>query len=492
MPPYSAREVGTRPGRRSSAPGVAALLSLLLPGLGQAWLGAARRGLLFVAPLTLSLAAVLGFVAGGGRSALVDALVQPGVILGLLVAVMGLGFWHVVAIQDAYRLGLRREPEASRDAAGRRILGSPVLIGALAIVVALYGTLADVGFGAYQATAAIFVKPDTGFTIPEPSFEPTENPVGPAPTQLVPPEPTPTAVPVPAWAADGRLNLLLVGSDAGPGRWELRSDTMIVLSVDVATARAVLFGIPRNIVNVPLPPESANAFPNGRYPAFLNSLYVYALEHPKYFPGGDAAGFRALTGAIQELVGVPLDGVVVVNLTGFVDLIDAIGGLWVDVPYTLYDEHYPGPTGQITVYVPTGCQKMDGTEALEYARSRHSTDDYSRMGRQQIVMKALAHQLDPLALLPKVPKLLRVAQDNLWTTIDQGEVADLAALAARVDSRAIRTVMIQPPIFPEYLDKASIRRVQSTVRSIFDAAPEATPSPGPKSAPKPCPRPNKG
>ena len=188
---------------------------------------------------------------------------------------------------------------------------------------------------------------------------------------------------------------------------------------------------------------------------------------------------------------MPLDGVVVVNLTGFVDLIDAIGGLWVDVPYMLYDEHYPGPTGQTTVYVPAGCQKMDGTEALEYARSRHSTDDYSRMGRQQIVLKALAHQLDPLALLPKVPKLLRVAQDNLWTTIDQSEVADLAALAARVDSRAIRTVMIQPPIFPEYLDKVSIRRVQSTVRSIFDAAPGATPSPGPKSAPKPCPRPNK-
>jgi LCP family protein required for cell wall assembly len=488
---YSAREVGTRPGRRSSAPGVAALFSLLLPGLGQAWLGAARRGLLFAAPLTLGLAAVLGFVAGGGRSALVDALVRPGVILALVVAIICLGVSHVFAIQDAYRLGLRRESEASREAAGRRLFGSPVLIGALAVAVALYGTLADVGFGAYQATAAIFVKADTGFTIPEPSFEPTQAPSGPVPTELAPPQPTATPIPVPAWATDGRLNLLLIGSDAGPGRWELRSDTMIVLSVDVASARAVMFGIPRNIVNVPLPPESAKAFPNGRYPAFLNSLYVYALGHPKYFPGGDAAGFRALTGAIQELVGVPLDGAVVVNLTGFVDLIDALGGLWVDVPYSLYDEHYPGPTGQITVYVSAGCQKLDGTEALEYARSRHSTDDYSRMGRQQIVLKALARQIDPIGLLPKVPKLLRIAGDNLWTTIDQGQVADLAALAARVDSRSISTVMIQPPTFPEYLDKASIRRVQSTVRSIFDLAPGATPSPGPKSAPKPCPR-NKG
>src|SRR5206468_3305468 len=150
--------------------------------------------------------------------------------------------------------------------------------------------------------------------------------------------------------------------------------------------RAVLFGIPRNIVNVPLPPESAGAFPDGRYPEFLNSLYVYALGHPKLFPGGQAGGFRALTGAIQELVGVPLDGVLVVNLTGFVDLIDAVGGLWIDVPNALYDDAYPSGAGQITVSISAGCQRLGGTRALEYARSRHSTDDYSRMRRQQAVL----------------------------------------------------------------------------------------------------------
>ena len=483
--------MGTERGHGSSAPGIAALLSLLVPGLGQAWLGAVRRGLLVAAPVIVVLAALLGFIAGGDRSTLVDALLRPGVILALLVAIIGLGIYHVIAIQDAYRLGLRPESGASLVGAGRRLVRSSLLVAALAVAVAVYGTLAVVGVGGYQATSAIFVKPDTGFTIPEPSFEPTATPNGPEPTELAPPEPTPTPIPVPGWATDGRLNLLLIGSDAGPGRWQLRSDTMIVVSVDVATARTVLFGIPRNIINVPLPPESAKAFPNGRYPGLLNSLYVYALGHPRYFPGGEAAGFRALTGSIQELVGVPLDGVLVVNLTAFVDLIDAVGGLWIDVPYSLYDEQYPSGTGQITVYIPAGCQKLDGTEALEYARSRHSSDDYSRMGRQQIVLKALARQLDPIALLPKVPKLLDVARDNLWTTIDQNDVANLAVLAARVDSRTIRSVMIQPPTFPEELDKASIRRAQATVRSIFDAAPSATPSPAPKSAPRPCPRPNK-
>jgi anionic cell wall polymer biosynthesis LytR-Cps2A-Psr (LCP) family protein len=110
---------------------------------------------------------------------------------------------------------------------------------------------------------------------------------------------------------------------------------MVVLSVDVETGRAALFGIPRNLVGVPLPPESAGAFKSGRFPGLLNALYVYAMGHPRQFPGGDARGFRAVAGAVQELVGVALDGVIVVNLAGFVRLVDAIGGLWIDVPKRL-------------------------------------------------------------------------------------------------------------------------------------------------------------
>ena len=490
----------TRHGHRTGSPGVAALLSLIVPGLGQAWLGAARRGLFIVAPIVVGLAALLGYVAGGDRKLLLDTFLRPGMILALLIAIVGIGIYHLLAIQDAYRLGLRRAGAATgwverkRGAAairgGIRALLSPLLIVALAVAVVFYGTLTIVGVKAYDAAQNIFVQPDTGFEIPVASFEPTATPAqpsGPLPTELVPAEPTPTPVPVPAWAADGRLNLLLIGSDAGPGRWQLRSDTMIVLSVDVESARAVMFGIPRNIMNVPLPPESADAFPSGRYPNLLNSLYVYALGHPKFFPGGQAAGFRALTGAIQQLVGVPIDGAIVVNLTGFVDLIDAVNGLWVDVPYTLYDQHYPSGNGSITVYVPAGCQKLDGTEALEYARSRHSSDDYSRMRRQQIVIRALARQLDPIKLLPKLPKLLDIAGDNLWTTIDQNEIANLAVLAARVDSGKIGQVMIEPPAFPEVLTAPAIRRVQATVRNIFDSASPAS-TPAPKSAPKPCPR----
>jgi LCP family protein required for cell wall assembly len=356
-----------------------------------------------------------------------------------------------------------------------------------------YGGIEYLGIRAYQAANTIFVDPNTGFQIPQASFTPgpTGTPAAP-PTGPVtePPAPTPTPIPVPAWAQDGRLNLLLIGSDAGPGRWMARTDTMVVLSVDVASGRAALFGIPRNLENVPLPPESAAAFANGRYPFLLTSLYVYAVQHPKQFPGGDAAGFRAVSGAIQELVGQPLDGAIVVNLNGFVDLVDAVGGLWVDIPFGLYDAHYPKPdgSGYIEISFKSGCQHLDGERALEYARSRHQDSDYGRMRRQQRVLVSLAHELDPIGLLPEVPKLLDIAQDNLWTTIDQNEIANLAVLAARVDSRDIQTISLAPPTYPEYLRTADIKRIQALVATIFDN-PTASPSPTPDSTPKPCPRP---
>jgi hypothetical protein len=74
----------------------------------------------------------------------------------------------------------------------------------------------------------------------------------------------------------------------------------------------------------------------------------------------------------------------------------------------------------------------------------------------------------------------------------QNDVANLAVLAARVDSNGIQTVQIEPPTYPEYLDTVAIRRAQRTVRSIFDSS-AATPPPAPRSTPKPkpCPRPNR-
>lgn len=480
------------------APGTAALLSGVLPGLGQAWLGARRRGLLIALPLVAAVV-VVGVAIALDPAGSLHAIVQPNGLVVVLVLVAGLAAYHLVAVADAFSLG-RRLLRAADSAAGTSGAGiarrfsasrSPVLLVVLVVVVGFYGAIEFVGIRAYEAANAIFVGPGSSFQIPTASFTPgpTQSQVPPSGPVTAPPPPSPTPVPVPAWAQDGRLNLLLIGSDAGPGRWLARTDTMVVVSVDVATGRAALFGIPRNLANVPLPPESAGAFRNGRYPGFLNSLYVYAVKHPSQFPGGDAAGFRAVTGAIQELIGEPLDGAIVVNLNGFVDLVDAVGGLWVDIPYSLYDAHYPKPdgSGYIEISIKAGCQHLDGERALEYARSRHQDSDYGRMRRQQRVLLALAGQLDPIGLLPQVPHLLDIAKDNLWTTIDQAEIANLAVLAARVDTADIQTISLAPPTYPEYMKTADITRIRKLVATIFDA-PAASPSATAAATLKPCPR----
>jgi LCP family protein required for cell wall assembly len=475
-----------------SRPGTAALLSALVPGLGQARLGARRRAILIAIPFVGLIAVAAVAVVVDPRNA-IDTILSPGVLIAVLVLLVAMGAYHVLAVLDAFRLGNRAGAGQEPPVARRRALGSPLLLIALSGIIAFYGIVEFVGVKAYQATQAIF-NPGTGLEIPAPSFTALPSPtIGPPPSGPVtePPPPSPTPIPGSAWAEDGRLNLLLVGSDAGPGRWLARTDTMIVLSIDVESGRAALFGIPRNIVNVPLPPESAGAFSNGRFPQFLNALYVYATQHPREFPGDteEARGFRAVTGAIQELVGQPLDGAVFVNLNGFVDLVDAIGGLWVDSPYSVYDAHYPLPngTGYIQISLPAGCHKLTGEKALEYARSRHMDSDYGRMQRQQRVLVALARQLDPIALLPRVPDLLDIAKQNLLITVPANEIANLAVLAARVDTADIQTIQFSPPKYPEYLGTKDIQHIRDRFAKVFDE-PSVAPSPTPAITPKPCPR----
>jgi LCP family protein required for cell wall assembly len=236
-----------------------------------------------------------------------------------------------------------------------------------------------------------------------------------------------------------------------------------------------MFGLPRNLINVPLADEDARAFPEGRFPGLLNALYVYAWGHPSQFPGGDARGFRAVTGAIQELVGVPLDGFVAVDLIGFVKLVDAFDGLWIRIPEPVYDSHYPkaNGSGSTTVSFDAGCQKLSGPRALAYARSRHQDSDYGRMGRQQAVLLALRRQLDPIDVLERAPKLLSIAKDHLWTTIRRKDLPALAELAAHVAPRDVERYMFVPSEgYPEFLTTSTIKQIRRTVRHAFDGKPD--------------------
>jgi LCP family protein required for cell wall assembly len=456
---------------------LAAWLSFLWPGLGQGWAGAWRRAIFFALPIILLAVGTFILISTQGRARAFGLFLQPQVLLGLLALNVGILAYRLVAIVDAYYTARLRWPSAGRL---QRATAGTLLAVALVGTLGMHAGIGYLGFKTYDTVTTVFGSTST----PTP---------GASPYSLAPgASPTPIPTPVPAnWAADGRLNILLIGADAGNGRVSLRTDSMNLLSVDVATGRAALFGIPRNLFNVPLPPgPAADAFTCGCYPDLINSLYRYAVDHPDLFRGSDdVRGYIAVQEAIQEMTGEHIDGQLVVTLMGFVRVVDAIGGLDIYAPTPLYDATYPRPegTGDMVLWIPAGQHHFDGHMALAYARSRHQDNDYNRMNRQQEVLLALRQQLDPCTLIPRIPELLDIAKSSLWTNIPIDRLPDLFEIGARVRPGSIVTYQFWPPDIHESLDVESINKIRVMVRDPFGSAPLATPTPRPTSSVAPGP-----
>jgi LCP family protein required for cell wall assembly len=245
-----------------------------------------------------------------------------------------------------------------------------------------------------------------------------------------------------------------------------------------------MYGIPRNLENVPLPPESANAFPCHcfPYPNLLNALWRDAVNRPAAYPyaGSDfSRGFSALEGAIGQYLGLHVDGAVVVNLMGFVNLINALGGLDIYVPAEIKDTQYSRPQDgrDITIDIKPGQQHMDGFTALAYARSRHQDSDYGRMSRQQAVLVALRAQLHPCSLAPRVLDLIGALGSAFWTNMPVDDVGSLLALAEKVGTGNIKNIELVPAVTGNPVGFLTIPR-WATVRDIvahgLDGVPPAS------------------
>lgn len=519
------------------SPALAAALSLVFPGLGQIYAGAVRRGVLWAVPtLVLVLAAIL--VLAGGQGALLNLVSTDEKVLALVALNIAFLFYHLAAMFDAYGIAQRRRQGMGIATSGA---GGVALVALLAIALVIHAVPTSYALSVNDFLNRIMSGKPGVITSPSFSHEPPgtfvtdppEDTDSPPPGQTATPGPTatggPTGTPVgpseppssfppldTPWGE--RVNLLLIGSDAGPGRHGGRTDTMILLSVEINTGKAALFGFPRNMTSVPIEDADGTGkfnrlwtdpFPPGNgNPALslLTNLWQYAYENPGKFytpqeacaandPNldqclSDARAFRATTGAIQNMAGVPIHGVIAVNLNAFRDLVDAVGGVWVDVPTAVYDDKYPvedGVSPRIVDIWP-GCQWFDGIYALAYARSRHQDSDYQRMKRQQLVISSVRKQLDPLSLLPRTDELLNIASTNMWTTIAREDISLLAQVASRVDANRMYNVRIAPSRYPTNLTADEIKSIRSRVQNIF-SEPQPEPSPKPSNKPATCPAP---
>ena len=202
------------------------------------------------------------------------------------------------------------------------------------------------------------------------------------------------------WGDDGRFDLLLIGSDAGSGPLEppqrrhaaRRGGRRDRQGRDDRPARATC----RTRRTRRAPPATRRAC--GCQPGLINEMYVEAtVRHPGLWPGkGAVKGIGAVRSVVSTLTGRPIDAVLIVDLVGVIRVVDAMGGVDIDVPEAVVDDRYPDPgRGKIQLRIKAGKQHFDGHEALAYARSRHMDSDYGRMERQQILLLAIRKQLGP-------------------------------------------------------------------------------------------------
>lgn len=446
------------------------LASFLWPGAGHWMLGRRALGALLALP-QLALVAAVGIGLANGRTTLLGWLVEPLVLMGLI------GFNLVLLLSRAYGIAGSAQI-ASRGRTGAATVALVLVLVAGSVLV--HGQATRMGWTAYETLTTVFSPsgPQGGALGGAPTASPAPEPSRTAqPTSVPTPSPSPTPQPPPDWAADGRLNLLLVGADAGPGRSKLRTDTMILLSVEIDTGKAALIGVPRNIRFAPMPPPLDQAFPGG-FTDLLNALWVWVYDRPGSYPGdAGAAPYLAVQDAVGLLLGVDVDAMAVAELNGFVRAVDALGGLDIDVPSAVYDRDYPTPdgTGYVEVYIPAGPQHLDGWHALAYARTRHQDSDYQRMERQQLVLVAMQRQLR-CGLAVRFTELLEIARDTLWTNFPLDGLPALVSVAGRVDPDLIARLTLTPPAFYPNLDAAGIDHIRAAVADLL-AAPMPTPAP---------------
>jgi LCP family protein required for cell wall assembly len=277
-------------------------------------------------------------------------------------------------------------------------------------------------------------------------------------------------------ADDGRYNVLLLGGDAGPTRVGLRPDSITVASIDADTGRTVLVGLPRNLENVPFPNGTPmhKAFPHGFDcdGCYINSINTWANDHADLFPGSKAPGIDATVEAVEQITGLTINYYALIDLRGFQDLVDAVGGVTIDVKHRI---PIGGVGGPISGWIDPGRQKLDGFETLWYSRSRATSNDYSRMARQKCVMNAMLHQIDAKTVLLNFSKIAKAGKQLISTSIPASEVDTFVDLSLKARGLPVSTVSFVPPTIdtgdPDY---AKIRTMVSDALAVSEARDDGT------------------
>lgn len=291
---------------------------------------------------------------------------------------------------------------------------------------------------------------------------------------------------------DGRYNFLLMGGDAGADRVGRRPDSIIVVSVDASSGQAVTISIPRNLQNAQFPADSPmhSVYPNGYNcgdNCIINFLYTEVTEkYANLYPGRPDPGAAAMMDAASGTLGLKIQGYLLIDMSGFSQLIDALGGVkinaggWVPISGASLDDsgysHAP-PEG----WIAPGEQTLNGQQALWYARSRQWVLEYSRSERQQCIQQALLKQMDPATVLSKFESILHAGTQVMESDIPAAQLGSFVDLALKSKKHPLNRLTIGPPDFDiNFSTSPDFDVIHARVKELIagnSSAPASTPAP---------------
>ena len=441
--------------RTPRSPSLASFLSFLWPGLGQAYEGRRLAAGIFAIP-ALVIAGLFLTQAARGLDVLAIELITPTFALTVLVVVLLLGGWRVISMVEAAMA-------SGGPRAWRRRPTIIVLVALSAIVLLTHGAAAYYAYNFYDAGQAIFV----GEVTPTPSPA-SDGPGSPGPSDSGSPDPSDNTVDFQGPpqetppAASSRINILFTGIDSGHGRDHALTDTMLIASIDPATKAVDMVSFPRDISNFKL-------WDGRTYSGKLNSLMTYALLHPKEFPDGP---INTLTKELGYLLGVPIYYYAAINLDGFKQMVDLVGGVTVTYDQDIADPSYAWEDAAAShgFYFNAGTHHLDGKTALAFVRSRKADSDFARAARQQILLVALRKELTQPSMLAKIPALLKATAQTVRTDFPAGQAADMIALIRGIDDTTVKRYVLGPPYstHPDNSTTAGIYTLKLNMTKVAD------------------------
>ncbi|MDO5498208.1 MAG: LCP family protein [Propionibacteriaceae bacterium] len=291
------------------------------------------------------------------------------------------------------------------------------------------------------------------------------------------------------WKNKPRVNILLLGGDAGADRWGTRTDTVILASVDTRTGDTVLVSLPRNTARMPFPVDSPlheyypEGFTNGWGESLgfmLTEMYVNVPANvpPDILGRTDDLGADVVKLSVGEATGLKVDYYALVELEGFHKLIDALGGISVNintwVPIGGDTSAGIKPTAALR---PGANQHLNGTEALWYARGRYGSDDFERMDRQRCVIDAVIKQANPTNVLTRYEAIARQGKDIVRTDIPQELLPAFLDLALRVKEGESTSIVLRNGEDGFVSANPDFDRIRARVAAAINPPKAETPAP---------------